>query len=375
MSSLVVPSDWIGDHVFFSALADQSTNVWRISISPTTGKAVGKPEKLTSGTSVEAKPAVSSGSRIAFASLKQDLNIWSLPIAGNTDRVTGDLEQETAAASDAHTSLSADGKKLVFVSTRSGNPDVWMKDLVTEREIALTVTPAHEEQSEISADGTRVSYMVWEGSSRAALYEIPSTGGVAERICDQCFRPWDWSPDASKLLFMIPEGHRQPGLALGVFDRATRQTSVYLEHPEYAALGRARFSPDGRWVAFGAVSRSGLYRIVIAAFQSSGGPPEDQWITVAEEKSAALDKPRWSPNGNLLYYASEADGFRCIRARRLDPATKRPVGPSFDVYHSHSARRSLMNAWLGSLEVSVTRDRMFFNLGETTGNIWMAEWK
>lgn len=35
----------------------------------------------------------------------------------------------------------------------------------------------------------------------------------------------------------------------------------------------------------------------------------------------------------------------------------------------------MMNAWMRSLEISVTRDKLFFNLGETTGNIWMAEWK
>jgi hypothetical protein len=34
-----------------------------------------------------------------------------------------------------------------------------------------------------------------------------------------------------------------------------------------------------------------------------------------------------------------------------------------------------MNAWFGSLEISVSQDKLFFNLGETTGNIWMAEWK
>jgi hypothetical protein len=34
-----------------------------------------------------------------------------------------------------------------------------------------------------------------------------------------------------------------------------------------------------------------------------------------------------------------------------------------------------MNPWLGLLEISVSPDKLLFNLGETTGNIWMAEWK
>jgi Tol biopolymer transport system component len=195
---------------------------------------------------------------------------------------------------------------------------------------------------------------------------------VPQRVCEDCGRPWDWSPDGSKLLYLIEEGVRQPGLAAGVVDVATREKTVYLEHPSYS-LARARFSPDGRWVSFTAISRANK-RIVIAPVASHRVAREEQWITIAEE-ATVVDKSRWSPDGNLLYFISEADGYRCIRARRLDPATKRPVGPPIDVYHSHSARRSLMNPWLGLLEISVSPDKLLFNLGETTGNIWMAEWK
>ena len=370
----VAPSDWVGDHVFFSGTSDASTNLWRISIQAATGKAEGPAQRITSGTSVDAEPSIISGDRIAFASLKQDLNIWSLPIAGNSGRVVGDLQQVTGAAFDAHTSISADGQKLVFISTRFGTSDVWMKDLVSGRETALTATPLHKEQPEITADGTRVCYMANE-NSQWVLYEMATSGGVPQKLCDGCGRPWDWSPDGTKLLYLIGEGERQPGISLGVIDTTTREKTVFLEHPDYQALARARFSPDGRWVALGAINRTGVFRIVIVPFQAGGGPPEDQWITIVRETTAALDKPRWSPDGNLLYYLSEADGFRCIRAQRLDPATKRPVGQAFDVYHSHSARRSLMNAWFGSLEISVSADRLFFNLGETTGNLWLAEWK
>lgn len=52
-----------------------------------------------------------------------------------------------------------------------------------------------------------------------------------------------------------------------------------------------------------------------------------------------------------------------------------PIGPPIDVYHSHSARRSLMNAGIPFLELSLSPDKLVFNLGGTTGNIWMAEWK
>ena len=82
------------------------------------------------------------------------------------------------------------------------------------------------------------------------------------------------------------------------------------------------------------------------------------------------DKPRWSPDGNVLYFVSEQDGFRCIWALRLDPATKRPLGAAFPIFHAHEARRSLMNIGWGELQISVARDKIVFNLSERTGNIW-----
>jgi serine/threonine protein kinase len=372
--SLVAPADWAGDHIFFSAKSDDVTNLWRLSFSPSTRKAIGLPQRLTSGTSLEVKPSVLSGDRIVFASLTQNLNIWSLPIEAERGRVIGEGQRLTYGAHDAHTSLSADGKKLVFLSTRSGNPDVWMKDLETGKETALTATPLTEEQPEITADGARVCYMVFEGQ-KWSIHEMSTNGGVSEEICPDCIRPWDWSPDGKKLLYLLGEGRGNPQsrMGLGLLDTVTRQKIDYLEHPRYH-LARARFSPDGRWISFVAYDREDVNRIVVAPFQSHLSPREEQWVDITDA-TTIHDKPRWSPSGNLLYFISERDGYRCIRAQRLDPATKRPVGEASDVYHSHSARRSLMNAGVRFLEISLARDKLVFNLGEITGNIWMAEWK
>ena len=97
----------------------------------------------------------------------------------------------------------------------------------------------------------------------------------------------------------------------------------------------------------------------------------DEWIAVTDEDTFH-DKPLWSPDGRLLYFTSDQDGYRCIWAQRLDPNTKRPVGSPFAVYHSHSARRSLLNADILKLELAVAPGKLVFQLGEITGNIWMA---
>src|SRR5262249_17481492 len=142
-----------------------------------------------------------------------------------------------------------------------------------------------------------------------------------------------------------------------------------LNHPSYA-LFQPQFSPDDRWVSFNGTA-AGRSRIFVAPVRGAGLIPESEWIAITD--SVWDDKARWSPDGNLLYFISDRDGFRCIWAQRLEPASKRPLGPAIPIYHAHEARRSMMNVGSGPLEISVARDKIVFNMSEQTGNIWMLQ--
>ena len=83
-----------------------------------------------------------------------------------------------------------------------------MKDLQSGKETALTATSAREEEPEITAMASRFLYSVIE-SSRGVVYQMATNGGVPEKICGDCGRPWDWSPDGSKILYLIEEGRRR----------------------------------------------------------------------------------------------------------------------------------------------------------------------
>ena len=67
--------------------------------------------------------------------------------------------------------------------------------------------------------------------------------------------------------------------------------------------------------------RRALY---IAPLQE-GATPESEWRAITSGEFSD-DKPRFSPDGNLLYFTSNRDGFVCLWAQRLDPA-KKPIGP------------------------------------------------
>jgi Tol biopolymer transport system component len=140
------PGPWIDEHVFFSGSSADSTNLWRVVVSPGDWQIRKPPERLTTETGREVHPSVALGSsgalRLAFASVAENTNLWSLPINANQGKALGEFRRLTeGAASNTRPSISADGRKLVFLSDRSGNLDVWIKDMQSGKETALVPVP------------------------------------------------------------------------------------------------------------------------------------------------------------------------------------------------------------------------------------------
>ncbi len=101
---------------------------------------------------------------------------------------------------------------------------------------------------------------------------------------------------------------------------------------------------------------------------------EKEWVTITD--GSGIDQAaNWAPDGNLLYFLSERDGFRCIWGQKLDPTNKKPLGAPFPVYHSHDPRRSIRNVSQGLQCMSVSRNQIVFPMGELTGNIWITDYK
>jgi Tol biopolymer transport system component len=135
------------------------------------------------------------------------------------------------------------------------------------------------------------------------------------------------------------------------------------------ALYSSSVSRDGRWLALITRTPPNDHRIMVVPLRGRSAAARSEWITVTEP-SVWVDKPRWSPNGNLIYYVSDRDGLVCIWASRLDPATKHPRGPPKAVLHFHASYHSIESVY--RLELSVADDKLVFNVAETGGNIWLA---
>lgn len=352
------PGYWANDAVTFFARLGDTVNLWRIPISSRDLRVNAPAQRLTSGTAIEAYPSISGDGRLAIAALTLQLNLWSIPIDVNNGKATGEMRRLTqGVVLDAHPSLCPDGSRVVFNSTRPGSakPGIWMRHLASGREVRLAHGESAPFHPQFSRDCSSIAYTQDDGN-----YVVAAGGGQPEKICTDCSMIWDWSRDGSRLLMSKRE---RPSIDL--IDLSTKQVRIFLKSSD-RPLFQARFSPDEAWLVF---LRGGTGGLWIAPLRDDSAASEGEWFPITESNVRA-DKPRWSPDGTIVYHTADRDGFRCLWAQRVHPTTKRPVGPPSPVYHFHSTRLSIANVGRGGQEISVAKDMIVLNLGELTGNIW-----
>ena len=362
---LPTPDAWVGrgNRVVFHGHVGDSWNTWQVALSPDSWR-VGAPQRVTFGTTDEAAASTTSGGRMVFMSRTSSADIWSLPIDTDRAKVRGPYVRITQdLADDYDPSLSADGGTLTFRSRRGGRFDVFSKNLATGQETAITATPA-DDSPVISPDGTRVAYSFHQ-KGKVPIFIAALSGGSQELACEDCGEVEQWAPDGREILFVTA---RDPS-GVGLLRVGSSPQLEWLRHPGYG-LFNARLSSNGQWVSFNARPNSQAPARVIVAKVHDGSMVDDSgWVTVAEDG----DAPAWSPDANLLYFWSSRDGSPCLWAQRLDPVSKRPSGLPLAIQHFHSRGLSWRNLYLGAPDIAVAGDKIVFNLGEHSGNVWMTE--
>ena len=153
--------------------------------------------------------------------------------------------------------------------------------------------------------------------------------------------PNDLSPDGQWLLFgRRAERGDTDLLALRLRDR---QLVPFRTSPANETL--ARFSPDGKFVAFG-TNENGPFQVVIAPFPSGLGTPVS---------SGGATLPRWSADGRELFYIG-ADGELMAVRVTLTPSLE--IGPPVRLFTA----RARDGTWR---TYEVARDGRFFALVRT----------
>jgi Tol biopolymer transport system component len=247
--------------------------------------------------------------------------------------------------------LSPDGKRIaVDGSDLQGNRDVWLIDLASGNPTRFTFDPASDLFPVWSPDGSRIVFASDRQGPRY-LYQRSATGaGKEELLLKTDFNTYadDWSPDGRFIVYMVNDPKTKVDMwVLPLFGDQKPFPFLQTEANERGA----RFSSDGRWIAY-VSDESGISQVYVQSFPATGG----KW-QVSTNGGYHL---AWRRDGKELFYVS--------RDKKMTAVDVKGEGPTFEV----GAPKSLFDLRVPSFnnaqaQFAVTADGQEFLIANTFG--------
>jgi Tol biopolymer transport system component len=289
------------------------------------------------------------GTRLAYSRGQRVANLWQVPILPDRPATWADANQMTFdQAFIEFVDVSADGQHLLIASDRAGNSDVWMLPAAGGDMQQMTTGSAPEWAPRWSPDGQSIVFYSYENGNRD-IWLMAAAGGPARQLTESeaaDFVP-AWSPDGERIAFT---SLRSGNPDIWVTPSNGGQPVQLTEHP--GEDRRPHWSSDGKWLAF-VSSRSGELRVW--RIPADGGQPEP--VT-----GGAAYYPRWSPDGEQIYFTGWADRSGNLWEVSLQTGVERAVTDL-------SGRRGS----IGDLALATDGDYLYFTWEEDIGNIWVMD--
>jgi TolB protein len=192
--------------------------------------------------------------------------------------------------------VSPDGSRIAFLSDRDGPTDLWVIGVDGKGETRLTRTPEAEGAASWSSDGREIRFTVFADDA-SRIYAIPSGGGPAKMIGSVPGRALTLSPDGERILYWTGTWTAMKMFVSGLDGSGARQ----ITDGSGAAWG-ARWSPDGKRIAFGNRDSGGILQTHVMNADGSGR----RQVTRFDRSDGSAQMPSWSPDGTRLAVQSGA---------------------------------------------------------------------
>jgi eukaryotic-like serine/threonine-protein kinase len=200
-----------------------------------------------------------------------------------------------------HPRVSPDGRRLAFSSDDGKDAIVWVYDLGGTTP-ARPLTHAGRNRFPVwSADGARVLFQSNREGDLAIFQQRADGAGLAERLTrpDRGVEhvPESSSPDGKVLLVAVVKGASRSLAAVDL----EHHTVTPFGGIDSSALPSASFSPDGRWIAYGAsIPGTADFDVFVQPFPATG--------TIYQIGFGV--HPWWSTDGAELFYRRPGQNAR-----------------------------------------------------------------
>ncbi|MFN7934700.1 MAG: hypothetical protein U0R19_15325 [Bryobacteraceae bacterium] len=367
MDGLPVAGAWLaaGNAVLFSAKIGENTRLWTLRLN--NGRVDAAPRRMTSADADERNPSIAPDGRVFYSSRTANIDVYTLPLQADAAATKGALQRLTTdAALDQRPSLSRDGKRIAWETSRGGNFEVWVKDLITGTEKGLTSGPLREHMPALSPDGASLVYDAHDGE-KVTVYRSAFSGGEAVKVHEENVGQgsFQWTAQADSVLYF----HREPPGTVGLLNLATKQRTVLMRHPKLnLSIADARLSPDGKWIVFPVPFAPHRSRLALAPVTGKVIDNESQWTYLLPEDYNSA-QPEWSPNGKWIYYLSDQSGTLAVWALPMN-AEGQPAGQSKRILDLTGPRLSINELRPRDIGLSIAADKLALAVAEYSGTLW-----
>ncbi len=230
--------------------------------------------------------------------------------------------------------LSPDGRQLAVSLVTPQDPgDVWSIDLTRNVSSRVTFDPAVDGSPVWTPDGRALLFLS-QRKGPAQIYTKPSSGLGEEQLLvlsDAAgLQPQSASPDGKWLLAVKnPGSGARDVYAFPLLEKGEPIPVLTSSFDE----GGARFSPDGRWIAYMS-NESGQMQVYVRSF-----PGSERKLQVSMMGGS---QPRWRRDGKELYYLDGEGAMVAVAIKSLSPLelggsavlfpTTLPIGPARSDY-------------------------------------------
>lgn len=226
---------------------------------------------LTQGNSTDRQPVYSpDGQWVAFVSNRSgNLDLWTV------NRATGAVRRLTDdPADDWDVSFPSHGRRILFGSNRGGPYEVWAIEPDGSRPRQISHDGAFAQNPAETPDGEWVVYAS-TNPAHAGLWRMRSDGQQAVRVTDAILQLPDMSPDGRHVLYV--DGITSEICVVRVEDGVQAPPCIQVaRHKDTTVnLGRARWMPDGRAIAFVGQDDRGINGLFVQDF----APGRDTSVT------------------------------------------------------------------------------------------------
>ena len=208
------------------------------------------------------------------------------------DRVGKLVERIGPSMSLLDIALASDQKRAAIQGPLFPNQDILVVDLVRGVPSRLTFDPAVEDYPVWAPDGSQILFSSMRNGVEDLYRKVSSGAGNEEVLLKSSTPkiPSDWSRDGRFILYEnVDPKNRNDIWVLPL--SGDRKPQVFLQTP--FAEQMARFSPDGKWVAY-VSDESTRQEVYVRSFPPSGG----KWQVSTNGGST----PRWRRDGKELFY-------------------------------------------------------------------------